>query len=515
MSRDPLTTKWGQLPRRAVRELQAKKLQRYLQDVVLPFSAHYQRIFRACSIRPQSIRTLDDLARLPFTSKSDLTDSEEHTQHIKDYLLVPNPQMISQRLSSIIAALVSGKEFVRARLENEFRPVFMTSTTGRSADPIPFLYSNHDLQNLSNGGRRIMQVCGARRDFRLLNMFPYAPHLAFWLTHYASTSFGAFSVGTGGGKVMGTDGCLRMLSKIKPDVVIGMPTFVYHVLLHAIEQGCRFEGIKRLVLGGEKTADGMRKKLRSMCRTLGSPNTDVVATYGFTEAKMAWAECPVESDENPSGYHLYPDFGIFEVVDPKSGTVMPDGEPGELVYTPLDARGTVVLRYRTGDMIDGGMTYEPCPHCGRSLPRLLGNISRVSEVRSMQFDKIKGTLVDFNKLEHVLDDAQNVGAWQLVIRKFNDDPLEVDELVLYIHNLNNVAEDKLTHELNIKFGERMEIRPNRIVFRQPEQMRTMLGVGTQMKEQKVVDCRPQIPPKPMQQQMLTVNGHGLSIQERR
>jgi phenylacetate-coenzyme A ligase PaaK-like adenylate-forming protein len=187
---------------------------------------------------------------------------------------------------------------------------------------------------------------------------------------------------------------------------------------------------------------------------------------------------------------LYPDLGLFEVINPKTGVVVPDGTPGELVFTPLDARGSVVLRYRTGDYIDGGMVHAPCPHCQRNLPRLMGNISRSSEVKSMQLDKIKGTLIDFNQLEHVLDDAPNVGAWQLELRKHKDDPMEIDELTLHVHKLNGVDEEKLCRELNNRFVERTEIRPNRIVFHDADEMRRMQGVGTELKEQRIVDRRP-------------------------
>ncbi len=169
---------------------------------------------------------------------------------------------------------------------------------------------------------------------------------------------------------------------------------------------------------------------------------------------------------------------------------MPEGNPGELVFTPLDARGSVVLRYRTGDYIDGGLFYEPCPYCGRTTPRLVGRISRSSEVKSMQLDKIKGTLVDFNQLEHVLDDAPNVGAWQLELRKLNDDPMELDEIILHVHKVNDVNEEKLRRELNNRFVERTEITPNRIVFHDADEMRRMQGVGRELKEQKIIDRRP-------------------------
>ena len=169
---------------------------------------------------------------------------------------------------------------------------------------------------------------------------------------------------------------------------------------------------------------------------------------------------------------------------------MPEGNPGELVFTPLDARGSVVLRYRTGDYIDGGLVYEPCPYCGRTAPRLVGRISRSSEVKSMQLDKIKGTLVDFNQLEHVLDDAPNVGAWQLELRKLNDDPMELDELILHIRKNPGLSDDKVTRDLNSRCLERIEIRPNRIVFHDADEMTELLGIGRLLKEQKVVDNRP-------------------------
>ncbi len=485
-----LTTQWQQLPKDVILRLQGEKLHRYLRDAVLPFSAFYREMFERHGLTAESIRSVEDLEQIPFTSKADLVNSPEHPQRSRDFVLIPDQQILAKRPSTVIRALLHGREAVRRELEIEYRPIFMTSTTGRSADPVPFLYTNYDIDRLSVAGKRVMEVCDAKRDYRMLNMFPYAPHLAFWITHYASTEFGVFTVGTGGGKVMGTDGNLRMIQKIKPDVLIGMPTFLYHVLTHAVDEGIRCDTLKRLVLGGEKVAEGMRRKLRNLAAKLGSPNVQVLSTYGFTEAKMAWAECPFDVDETPSGYHLYPDLGIFEVVDPKTGITVGEGEPGELVFTPLDARGSVVLRYRTGDIIEGGLVYMPCPHCGRTVPRLIGKISRNSEVKSMQLDKIKGTLVDFNQLEHVLDDAPNIGAWQLEIRKHNDDPLELDELILHVQKLNDVPEERLSRELNNRFSERTEIRPNRIVYHDIDEMRHLLGVGVQLKEQKVLDRRP-------------------------
>ncbi len=477
-------------PEHALRQRQAEMLRHYLRDVVLPFSPHYRELFRENGLSADSIRSLDDLSKIPFTSKADLLNTPSSPQRAKDFLITPDQHLLSRRPSIVLRALVRGRSRVQQELESEFRPLLLTTTTGRSADPIPFLFARHDLTNLAITGRRLFEVCGARREWKLLNMFPYAPHLAFWQTHYGAEAFGVFMVSTGGGKVLGTEGQIRFLQKIQPDVLIGMPTFVYHVLHEAAETGVRCASLKRIVLGGEKVPAGMKRKLVALAGELGARAVDVVATYGFTESKMAFAECPRALDEPSCGYHLYPDFGLFEVIDPVTGEVQPPETPGELVFTPLNARGTVVLRYRTGDVIDGGLTYARCPSCGRRVPRLVGNISRRSEVREMRVDKLKGTLVDFNELEHILDDCAQVQAWQIELRKRHDDPLDLDELILHVSAPGGAAQPALARELSERFAARAEIHPNRVEFHTLDEMRALQGVGTELKECRLVDHRP-------------------------
>lgn len=324
----------------------------------------------------------------------------------------------------------------------------------------------------------------------MLNLFPFAPHLAFWQTHYAGTGFGVFVVSTGGGKTMGTDGNLRLIRRIQPDVLIGMPTFLYHVLSEGVQDGVTCPKLCKIVLGGEKVPDGVAKKLRQLARQMGAGRVDILPTYGFTEAKMAFPQCPVPKDAPMSGYHLSPEFCIVEIVDPKTGAPVADGSAGEIVFTSLAARGSVVLRYRTGDVIDGGITFEPCPHCGRTVPRLCGTISRLSDVKEMQLDKLKGTLVDFNQLEHVLDNVEHIGTWQLELRKAGDDPLERDELILHVQAMDDFDEDALRGVIEKRMSSEIELHPNRVIFHSADDMRRLQGVGTQLKEQRVVDHRP-------------------------
>ncbi|MCL4788331.1 MAG: AMP-binding protein [Verrucomicrobia bacterium] len=485
-----LQKRWQQLPERAVRQLQAERLRHYLRTVVLPFSAHYSKLFREHGLSADSIRTLDDLRKIPFTTKADLQSTPEEPQRFRDFILVPNQKVLTHRPSTIVNALLHGRASVKQAFESEFRPIFLTATTGRSAEPTPFFYTRRDLDHLATVAARVVEICNGRREDKMLNTFPFAPHLAFWLAHYAGTAGGVLTLSSGGGKVMGTEGNLRQLRKFKPDTLIGIPTFIYHLLHQAAEEGARCENLQRIVLGGEKVSDGLRQKLRELAGELGARDVDVLATYGFTEAKMAWPECPFPPGEPSGGYHLSPDLGILEVVDPKTGAPLPPGHAGEIVFTPLDARGSVVLRYRTGDYTDGGLAYEPCPHCGRSLPRLLGNLSRRSEVKALHLDKIKGTLVDFNELEHLLDDAPHIGAWQVELRKVNDDPLELDELILHIHALNGDDRTQLSRELRERCFSHLDLHPNRIVFHTAQEIRQLQGVGQVLKEQKLVDHRP-------------------------
>jgi phenylacetate-CoA ligase len=474
---------WETASREEIRHRQDALLRRFLKNRVVPFSKYYGRLFASLEMVADDIRGTDDLVKLPFSSKADLKTP-------RDFLIEPDEDILRHQWSTIRHGILHGPSATRIMLEEELRPILLTSTTGRSSEPVPFLYTKHDIANLEEAGRRLMLLCKSDPSWRHINAFPFAPHLAFWLAHYAGIGFNTFNLSTGGGKTMGTAGNIKLIAKIQPDAIIAMPTFFYHLLQQAMETGGRWTNLKRVVLGGEKLPAGMRRKLRAMCAEVGSPGVTIISTYGFTEAKTAWSECAPPADAGPTGFHLYPDMTFVEVIDPETGERVPDGHPGEIVCTPLDARGTVVLRYRTGDLTEGGLWYEPCPHCGRTCPRLLGKISRVSDVHSLDIDKLKGTLVDFSALENLLDDTDGLGAWQIEMRKRNDDPLETDEVLVHAVPLDGENKDALRERIAGRFGQAVEFAPNKIVFHTWDEIRAMQGVGTELKEKKLVDHRP-------------------------
>ncbi len=484
------STRWQSLDRDTARELQGRKLHRYLRDCVLPFSGHYQRLFNEHGRSAGDFHSVDDLGKLPFTTKEDLLPTPGNPRRSMGFALIPDAQVLARRPSVLVRALLHGRARTRDELDREWRPTFMTATTGRSTESVAFLYTQHDLHNLAVGGGRIVEIGRVTRDERMLNMFPFAPHLAFWCMHYAGMDRNTFAVATGGGKGMGTEGNIKAILKLKPQVLVAMPTFIYHVLQQALDMRARIEGVRLICLGGEKVPDGTRHKLAAMCAELGSPKVQVIATYGFTEAKLAWTECPFVPGQEPTGYHLYADLGIIEVIDPRTGQPVPDGQGGEIVWTPLEQRGTVVLRYRTGDYIEHGLSWDPCPGCGRRLPRLMGRISRGSDFRALRFQKVKGTVVDFNELEHALDDLPGLATWQIELRKAHDDPLDLDEIVLHVVRREDVAETALDRTLRELLQGDFEIRPNQIVFHTPGEIRALHQVGVALKEQKFVDHRP-------------------------
>ncbi|MEI6130032.1 MAG: AMP-binding protein, partial [Planctomycetota bacterium] len=326
-------------------------------------------------------------------------------------------------------------------------------------------------------------------EFRVANVFPYAPHLAFWQVFSAGQATGMMVLSTGGGKVMGSSGDLRAIARLRAEALIGVPGYIYHLLRRGAAEGIDLSSIKIVVLGAERVPPGMKLKIRSLLAQMGAKDVRVFGTYGFTEARMAFAECPTQDNEY-TGYHLYPDLAIFEVVDPKTGEVVPDGCDGELVFSPLQARASCVFRYRTGDLVRGGIRYEPCPHCGRTVPRISSDLTRESSLKDLQLLKIKGTLVNLEDCAMLLGSMPEIEEWQIELRKKDDDPLEVDELIVHLALRDDEQREAAATKVRETFKGRLEVAPNRVEFLGLEAMLRKIGMETEMKEKRFVDARP-------------------------
>ena len=149
-----------------------------------------------------------------------------------------------------------------------------------------------------------------------------------------------------------------------------------------------------------------------------------------------------------------------------------------------------MLRYRTGDLVKGGISYTPCPHCGKTVPRISSHLTRASNIRNVQLSKIKGSLVNLNDLERFLDDRHEINEWQIEIRKKNDDPFEVDELVLNVCLAQNVNKDNFTHLLNEEVISNAEVSFNAIHYVTHQEISDKIEVESAVKAKKIVDKRP-------------------------
>ncbi len=485
---------WGALSRaRAseLREVQDRALARFVREELYPFSAHYRGVFDAAGVGPRDIRTAADLRRLPLSSKPDLLAAQGDEKRVRDFMLVPTPDLVREHWPfARKLALVLGGARAREMLRKSYTPNFLTFTTGRSSDPVVFAYTPHDLDLLGEAGARLLDVLAVpERDARILNLFPFAPHLAFWQVAWGGFRSGRLVLPTGGGKVMGTLGNLKMAERFRPTSMVGTPGFVYHLVREASEKGMDLSQLRQIILGAEKVTPGLKRKMAENLEACGARDVSILGTYGFTEARMAFSECPSGYDDS-SGYHLSPDLGVFEVIDPETLEPVGDGETGELVYTPIAGHGTVVFRYRTGDIAVGGMTWEPCRFCGRTVPRIASELKRSSDQRAMSLTKIKGTLVDLPAMGETLSGMPEVEEWQVVLKKQNDDPHELDEFVVRASLRPGSDPAAFETRARAEILQAIEVAPNRIELHSTKEMLDLLGMETEMKEKRFLDLRP-------------------------
>lgn len=463
-----------------IKKLQNKLLKKFIRYQI-PYHPFYSNLFKKNNLNFHDIKTTDDLVKLPFSTKENIAPTEKQPKKFLDFILQPTEQLISQ-YATINKKI---KIILNKNLPyHEYKPSHVHFTTGRTANATPIFYTAYDLQRLEESGRRMMDVLKVSRNDIVVNAFPYAPHLAFWQTFYATKGANLMSLHTGGGKILGTDKIIKSIESMKATCLAGMPGYLYHLIRTAKEQKSNLSRLSLVVFGGERVPFGLREKIREDLVSMGSKAPRVLSTYAFTEGKAAWLECKEES-----GYHLYPDFEFIEVVD-KNGERVNQEEKGEIVYTSLGWRGTVFLRYKTGD-ITKGLYYEKCNYCGRTLPRIDGAIERSSEYKEFKLTKIKGSFVNLNTFFSIMMSHKNIEEWQVEIKKKNNDPYEIDEMIVYIAPSKKANFENLKNELKNKIIAETEVTPQ-IVKVGLKELLQRLGMETELKERRIVDNRKKI-----------------------
>jgi phenylacetate-coenzyme A ligase PaaK-like adenylate-forming protein len=278
-----------------------------------------------------------------------------------------------------------------------------------------------------------------------------------------------------------------MIASMMPfDMYIAIPSYMTYWLKTAIEMieggiAKKPDPVKYAVLAAEPLSDEYRDKLKDQFEKIGSPDVKIIEGYGSTELRAAFFEC-----DEKSGMHLNPEYFYWEVLDPETKEPVPWGEPGVLVFSHIDWRGSVLLRYWMGDLIQGGVTWEKCPKCGFTLPILRPPIGRAAR----DFTKIKGARVPHLNFTNAIRRAEGIESFQVIITKEDEEDQTSRDRVIVYASLKPDADEQLVKSAitrNVKLD--TEVSPDEIVIEVPEKIEERLFERTGLKADWVVDRR--------------------------
>jgi phenylacetate-CoA ligase len=363
-------------PREGLRELQLERLRATVERTIQGQPVFASRLAEAGITDAGSISSLDDLAGLPFSRKSDLRD-----HYPFGLLAVPREELVRVHASS-----------------------------GSHGKPTVVGYTRADLDAWTEVMARCMTMAGVRRGMVVHNANGYGLFTGGLGFHYGGERIGATVIPVSGGF---TARQAMLLSDLGGQALCATPSYAL-----VIAQAIRDAGMDpdELALeiglfGGEPWTEEMRTELD---RDLG---IKAVSFYGLSE--MCGPGVAAECVEARNGLHVQEDHFLVEVIDPETGEPVAEGADGELVFTTLAKEAQPLIRYRTGDI--GSITTEPCP-CGRTLARITALRGRLDEMLI-----IRGVNLFPSTVETLLLGIEEVGPhYRLIV----DRPADMDEVTV-------------------------------------------------------------------------------------
>jgi phenylacetate-CoA ligase len=312
------------MPREALTALQTARLRQTLERAYANV-AHYRRKFDAAGVKPGDLTALVDIARFPFTTKSDLRDNYPFGM-----FAVPRSQLLRLHASS--------------------------GTTGK---PTVVGYTKDDLDLWSDLMARSFACAGAVPGDIVHNAYGYGLFTGGLGAHYGAERLGCTVVPLSGG---GTERQVTLLADFGANVLCATPSYALNIAEIAAGMGIdlRKSSLRMGLFGAEPWSDAMRRDLE---QRLGLKAVDI---YGLSEILGPGVAC--ECHVAQSGLHGWEDHFLFEVVDPESMQPLRAGEIGELVITTLTKQALPMIRYRTRDIT--WLSNEPCA-CGRTHVRIM------------------------------------------------------------------------------------------------------------------------------------------------
>jgi phenylacetate-coenzyme A ligase PaaK-like adenylate-forming protein len=427
------------------------------------FSPHYRAKFKEWGLDPKSIKTVDDLVRVPLTSKEEF---------MKDRGMSFKLEMDPANMLDYIL----------------YEVLYTTGTT--TGMPSPFFNTTYDMFMQCWMFQIGCKICYMEPGDMVMNLFPYhfIPHMGYYKTvHFAAAANLRMCWGFTGAPLPGfpyefhrsMQQSIEDIERYRVNVLSGIGSYVRRLIMVAEEQGRDFSSVKSVQALGEAVPMGMRDDIVRRLQRLGAGEVFVSNAFGFTEAQSAFQECRPLGGAHGGGPLCY-----FEVVD-EQGNRKPDGESGLLCITHLDRRGTCLLRYLVGDIV--AITDEPCEHCGRNDQRIIAAVGSTYGTRTKELMKVKGTLINPEIMRDAVANTAGVIEYQFVVTKENaDDPYSMDMLQLRIGADKGVDLAELERTLKEKVRRAVELTP-KIIF---EERSAIFNPGETLKATRVVDMRP-------------------------
>lgn len=362
------------MDRTDLEQLQLERLQATLNRAYRSVR-FYNQLFDQAGILPEEIKTMDDLARIPFTRKSALRDNYPYGMFA-----------------------VPLREVVRIH-----------SSSGTSGKPTVVGYTRGDLVNWSNLVARILVAAGVSSEDVIQIAFGYGLFTGAFGLHYGVERLGASVIPVSSGN---TEKQIMIMKDYRTTVLVCTPSYALHIAEVMKEMGVHPNELSLKIgcFGAEAWSEGIRKKIEESLYIRATDN------YGLSEiiGPGVAGECQYKC-----GLHIQEDHFIAEIINPDTGERLPLGEEGELVLTTITKEALPMIRYRTGDITR--LLTDPCP-CGRTFVRM----ARVSG-RTDDMLIIRGVNVFPSQIEYILLEEEGAEPhYQLIVdREGALDTLEV------------------------------------------------------------------------------------------
>lgn len=407
-------------------------------DIVAERHPYYRSLFAASGVDVGLVRTIDDLTEVQLTTKSDFVVDPE------SFRLDPEE---GDELWDVIY------------------------TTGSTSRPSPIYQTAYDFRAILFAQRRMAEIRGLSPDDRIMNLFPLAQHpTGAWLrVNHGAHILGAAVVNGLSGPATAAFSMSRRLTEVadlvvrtQPTILWGIPSYVERLIAEIAGRGGRLPSVRLVVGSGETLSEKAEAALLDSLAELGA-QAELSRGFGASEMQISLIECsPGSGLHNPA-----PELFHVQAVD-DDGRPVPDGEPGAFCLTHLDRRGTVLVRYLLGDIVE--FDNSRCGRCGRSGGRLTAHHGRRDD-----FFKVRGNLVNPQQLLHAIQSVDGVQEYQALISRGSAS--DVEELIIRVAGMSGVDEEdliaRLTSEVRAKIGLRpsVEVRPLEEIYRPDDQLK--------------------------------------------